>query len=498
MLGIVPEAAAVVDCQRRIGCVRNPFQIIAMRTITCIAIVLVVVWFYRRIAVVNPTTVALTYLLVVLTISAVWRLHYAVLTAFVAAACFNFFFLPPYGTFTIADSQNWVALFALLVTAVVASQLAERAHRQADLANQRRRDSERLYAFSQRLLLTENLAELLNTIPTFLVDIFGAKTAAVFVAARQQTYRSNPELGGLERGELVNVSLRGEPLSNPARSVCIAPVRIGMNPVGSVGVSGATLSLDTLEAVGSLIAIAIERVEAVEKLSKAEATRESERLRSALLDSVTHEFRTPLMAIKASVTGLQSEPNLDEAARSELLAVINEETDRLNRLVGEATEMQMLDASRVELHLVPAKIGEVIDAALDDTKHLLKEHRVEVHVMPDLPSVRMDAARIQEVLVQLLENAAKYSPTGSLISITSEIKNNQLVTSVADRGQGIEEFEQAMIFEKFYRGQEQREHSQGTGMGLSIAKAIVDAHGGSITVTSQLGHGSVFSFKLPL
>jgi two-component system sensor histidine kinase KdpD len=477
---------------------KTPPKIVVARIVACIALVLVVVFFYRRIAVVNPTTVALTYLIAVLAISAVWRLRYAVFTAVVATICFNFFFLPPYGTFTIADPQNWVALFAFLAAAVIASHLAERALQNADIANQRRREAERLYAFSQKLLLTDRTAELMNAIPSFLIEIFGGKSAAVFVSGRQQTYRSSPELGNLQREALVTVSLRGESVNDSARGISIAPVRIGMNLVGSVGWSGATVSLETLEAVGSLIAIAIERVESAEKLSKAEASRESERLHSVLLDSVAHEFRTPLMAIKASVTGLQTEPNLDESARSDLLAVINEETDRLNRLVGEATEMAMLDASQVELHLEPTQISDVISAALEEAKTLVKDHRVEVHVAANLPSIRMDAARIKEVLLQLLENAAKYSPSGSPIGITSEIKSKQLVTSVADRGQGIEEFEQAMIFEKFYRGQEQRERSQGTGMGLAIAKAIVEAHEGSIGVTSQLGHGSVFHFSLPI
>jgi two-component system, OmpR family, sensor histidine kinase KdpD len=198
------------------------------------------------------------------------------------------------------------------------------------------------------------------------------------------------------------------------------------------------------------------------------------------------------------VTGLQTESNLDAAARSELLTVIDEETDRLNRLVGQATEMAALDASQVELHLEARSIQGVIDTALDETKNLVKDHRVEVHAAANLPQIRIDTVRIKEVLVQLLENAAKYSTTGTPITITAEVKDRDLVISVADRGQGIEEFEQAMIFEKFYRGQQQRERSHGTGMGLSIAKAIVEAHGGSIGVTSQLGHGSVFHFTLPI
>lgn len=473
-------------------------QIVTARIAACLALVLAVVLFFRRVASVNPTTVALTYLVVVLAVSAIWRLRYAVFTAVLATVCFNFFFLPPFGTFTIADPQNWIALFAFLATAVIASQLAERAHRNADTANQRRREAERLYAFSQTLLLTEKLAELMNAIPSIVIDIFGGNASAIFVKERQQTYRSSPDLGSLQREDLVTVSLRGVPINDPTRRICIAPVRMGVNPVGSVGLSGTTVSLETLEAVGSLIAIAIERVESAEKLSRAEASRESERLRSILLDSVAHEFRTPLMAIKASVTGLQTETNLDESARSELLSVINEETDRLNRLVGEATEMAALDASRVELEWESTKIDAVIAAALQETKSLLKDHRVELHAVDDLPAIRMDATRVKEVLVRLLENAAKYSPPGSPISITAEIKDRQLVTSVADHGQGIEEFEQAMIFEKFYRGQQQRERSQGTGMGLSIAKAIIEAHGGGIGVTSQVGHGSVFHFSLPI
>jgi two-component system sensor histidine kinase KdpD len=471
---------------------------VVLRLGVCAASVAAVVFFYRLVLPVNPTTVALTYLLIVLGISATWRLRYAVVTALLATACFNFFFLPPIGTFTIADPQNWVALFAFLVAAVVASQLAERALRNADIANQRRREVDRLYSFSQRLLLTENAKELLNKIPHYIVDIFGVETAALFVATRRELYRSSPDATALDAQKLQTTSLRGEAEVDAGSGVCIAPVRIGVQPVGSIGVSGGSLSTQTLEAIGSLIAIAIERVAAIEKLSKAEAARQSEHLRSALLDSVTHEFRTPLTSIKASVTGLISDSNLSDQDRSELLTVIDEETDRLNRLVGEATEMAALDASEVELHLEPGQIAEVIEAALEEYAERLKQHAVEVHLVPGLPAVRMDAGRIKEVLLQLLDNAAKYSPAGSPISITAEAKDRQLVTSVADRGAGIDDYEQAMIFDKFYRGQQQRGNSQGTGMGLSIAKAIIEAHNGTISATSQLGRGSVFSFALPL
>jgi len=471
---------------------------VIFRLAACAASVAAVVLFYRVVLPVNPTTVALTYLLIVLGVSATWRLRYAVITALLATACFNFFFLPPVGTFTISDPQNWVALLAFLVAAVVASQLAERALRNADIANQRRREVDRLYAFSQRLLLTENANELLNKIPAYIVEIFGVDTAALFVTTRRELYRSSPDAAALDSQKLQTTSLRGEAESDAESGVCIAPVRIGVQPVGSIGVSGGSLSMQTLEAIGSLIAIAIERVAAIEKLSKTEAARQSERLRSALLDSVTHEFRTPLTSIKASVTGLISDSNLSEKDRSELLTVIDEETDRLNRLVGEATEMAALDASEVELHLESRQMSEVIEIALDEYEERLRQHPIEVHLAPNLPTVRMDGVRIKEVLLQLLENAAKYSTAGAPISITVEAKDRQIVTSVADRGSGIDDYEQSMIFDKFYRGQQQRGHSQGTGMGLSIAKAIIEAHNGTISATSQLGHGSVFSFALPI
>jgi two-component system sensor histidine kinase KdpD len=273
---------------------------------------------------------------------------------------------------------------------------------------------------------------------------------------------------------------------------------MGTRVLGSFGISGALPSRETMEAVSSLIATAIERANAVEHLTRTEAARESERLRSALLDSVTHEFRTPLTSIKASVTTLRSPAKLSDEERSDLLAVIEEESDRLNRVIGEAVEMAQLDANEVRLDLRPHQIRDVMEAALTESKNALGNHPVEVRLPETLPSAIMDFGWIKKVLQHLLENAAKYSPAGSPIFLSSEIKNDCLITSVADRGAGIDELERSMIFDKFYRGQNQRYRVQGTGMGLAIVKAIVEAHQGQVEVASQPGHGSVFSFGLPL
>jgi len=371
----------------------------------------------------NATTIALVFLLGVLGISAVWGLRQAVFMSVVATVAFDYFFLPPIGAFTIADPQNWVALVAFLVTAIAVSELSERARRGALSAVERRQELERLYAFSQLLLSSDSPAELLNLIPRYIVESFGIRSAAIFLSSRNDVYRSGPAIDGLESHDLQMICVRGEPRFDGVHQRAFMPLRMGMRVVGCMGVSGSVFSRQTLEAIGSLVAIAIERAGAVEKLSRAEAARESEQLRSVLLDSVTHEFRTPLTAIKASVTALLGSPNHSPEEREELLTIINEESDRLNRLIGEAAEMAQLDANKVEFRFESAPIGNAVEEALEELKQLLLHHPVDVRIPAGLPNARMDSAHIKEVLVHLIENAAKYSPAGAPIRITAEAKD---------------------------------------------------------------------------
>lgn len=477
---------------------RNPLPFRILQFAAAAGIVFGIALLCGKVLHVNATTAALTFVLAILAVSTVWGIAVSVFMSIIAMLAFNFYFLPPVGAFTVADPQNWIALFAFLIVSVLASHLSTRARQQAEDASARRRDIEKLYAFSQGLLESGNVIQLLNRIPTQIVLIFEVGAAALLLADKQKVYRSGPVVPHLDLESLKAIVAREEPVIDAVNSVSFVPVRMGIRPIGSLGISGSVLSRQTLEAIGSMIAVAMERARAVEQLGQTEAAREGERLRTALLDSVAHALRTPLTSIKASVTNLLSNSELNDPQKRELLAIINEETDRLNRLVGEAGEMARLDAGEVELKLQPHPIDDVIAGALSHCKAALGTRSVEVHVAPGLPRVRVDLSRIPEVLIQLIENANQYSPPDQPITITAEQSGDFVLTSVADRGAGIDDPEQSLIFEKFYRGKDQRYAVEGTGMGLPIAKAIVEAHGGSISLMSQRGQGSVFSFTLPV
>jgi two-component system, OmpR family, sensor histidine kinase KdpD len=447
---------------------------------------------------VNQTTVALSFLLAILAVSAVWGMAVSVLMSVAAILSFNYFFLPPVGTFTVADPQNWMALFAFLVTSITGSQLSSRIRREADIANRRRREIEQLYAFSQKLLGEGNVIQLMNAIPNHIVDAFETGAASLFLADKQKFYRSGYGTLQLEEQQLRLAFEREEPFLDTARGFCYGPVRLGLKSIGSFGISGAPLTRQTLEAVGTLLGIAIERARAVEQLSRTEADRQSERLKSALLDSITHNFRTPLTSIKASATSLLSAKPPLAGQQRELLEIMDEECDRLNKLVEDAAEMSKLEAGEIELEFRAVPVQTLIDAALASCKLSLTSRDVRLSVPDGLPPVRVDLTRGREVLVQLLENANLYSESDKPIFINAEANGNFVLFSVADQGPGIDTMEQGLIFDKFYRGKDQRAVIQGTGMGLPISKAIVEAHGGSISVTSQLNHGSVFTFTLPV
>src|ERR1700758_4150403 len=345
-----------------------------------LALVAAITFAYRHMLHVNQTTVALSLLLAILAVSAVWGMVVAIFMSFSAMLLFNYFFLPPVRTFTIADPQNWVALAAFLITSIMGSQLSARIRKEADAAHNRRREVERLYSFSEKLLGEGNVIQLMNAIPNHIVDCFEAGAAELFVPQKDKFYRSGYGAAQIDEAKMKAAYVLDETNTDPARLLHFVPVRLGVKPIGSLGISGAVLSRQMLDAIGSLVAIAMERARAVEQLSETEAERQGERLKSALLDSIAPDFSTPLTAIKAAVTGLLTSSNSNAPQSRELLTIINEECDRLNHLVEEASEMAKLEAGEVTLDLASTPIEEIIDAALAQCKSALGARYVAVRV----------------------------------------------------------------------------------------------------------------------
>src|SRR5690348_11851544 len=341
--------------------------------------VAIITLFYSRVLHVNQTTVALSFLLAILAVSAGRGMVVSAFMPVLATVAFNYFFLPPIGTLTIADPQNWVALFAFLVTSITGSQFSTRIRNEALEANQRRREVERLYRFSRQLLGEGNVIQLMNAIPDYIVECFEAGAAELFLPQKDKFYRSGFGASHLDEEKMKTAFLRDEMTLDGEHAEYFIPVRLGVRPIASLGISGAPLSKQSVEAIGSMVAIAIERARAVEQLGQTEAERQGERLKSALLDSITHDFRTPLTSMKAATTSLLAAGTPDAAQRKELLTIINEECDRLNRLVEEAAEMSRLEAGEFELNLAPTQIGAIIQAALAQCTSALAGRRSEEH-----------------------------------------------------------------------------------------------------------------------
>ncbi len=474
----------------------------AVMTVTALLVVLV----YRRILHVNQTTVALTFLVMVQLAAFTWGLTYSVCLAVGCTLLYNFFFLPPIGSFTIAEPQNWIALLAFLVSAIFISNIAESERRQSLLSEARRREVERLYEFSNQLLMEENMHDVPRNAPRVVASIFAFDAVILYLAEGDVAYLSDPHRSFVSMDELRAVAQQPEEPHTRHDGVRIVPLVLGMRASGSIAMSNTgnmnasakgVYSDGLYDAIGGLLAIALERAVALDRFSRVEAAREGERLRIALLDSVTHELRTPLTAIRAAATSLISQPSLEESQRREMFAVLDEESARLDRLIGQAVEMAQLDTEGIKVRPKNQPLHLVIELALEDCHAALRGRPVQVDLPPDLPSIALDRELIRRVLRHLLENATRYSPAGSPVRISAVLEPDRLLVSIADQGQGIDDAEQAYIFDKFYRGSRQRV-LHGTGMGLAIAKAILRAHGGGISVLSHRDKGATFTFWVPI
>ena len=470
---------------------------LVFRYVAMTSAALLVVLVYRRILHVNQTTVALTFLVMVQIAAFRWGLVYSVCLAIGCTLLYNFYFLPPIGSFTIADPQNWIALFSFLASAIFISKLSENERRQTALSEGRRAEMERLYEFSNQLLMEENLHDVASHAPQVVASIFAFDAVTLYLTENDTAYSSDPRRSFVSLSELRAAARLPDGPRPRNDGVCIVPLLLGMRASGSIAMTKAGYSDGLYDAIGGLLAIALERATALERFSRVEAAREGERLRSALLDSVTHELRTPLTAIRAAATSLLSQPSLEESQRREMYAILDEESARLDRLIGQAVEMAQLDTDGIEVRWKPQRLQEVIELALEDCRALLRGRPVTVELPPAMPAISLDRELIRRVLRHLLENAARYSPAGSPVRIGAELEADRLLVSITDQGQGIDDAEQAYIFDKFYRGTRHR-LLHGTGMGLAIAKAILRAHSGGIEVVSHRGQGATFTFWVPL
>jgi two-component system sensor histidine kinase KdpD len=443
----------------------------------------------------NAATAGFVYLVIALFAATRWGLAEAIAGSVVAVMCFNFFFLPPLGTFTIEDPANWVAFVALLVTSITASRLSARVRRQATEAEEREREIERLYALSRAILLIDPLApvgpqmasQMSQTLDAGSVALYDLASGEIFRAGADELPAADAQLRAAASDE-ASLTRNGDAL--------LSPVRLGARSAGSLAIRGVALSEFGAQSVANLAAIGLERARAQQTAARAEASRQSDELKSTLLDAIAHEFKTPLTTIKASTTALLApRPPASEQQRA-YIELMDEETDRLGGLVTEAIQMARFEAGQVRLRPEATAVAELLESALTKMNQTLRGRRIDIDVPTELPHVVADSEMMELALRQLLDNAAKYSSPDSPIAISATARDGCVAIRIRDFGKGIPETERARVFEKFYRSGQVRGQIPGAGIGLTIARAVVEAHKGKIWVESAAGEGAVFCIQL--
>ncbi len=472
---------------------RKPIQTLARIVATLLIVAGITAFYFLVFNQANSTTIAMTFLLATLGIATAWGLLEAIVASVAGVLCFNFFFLPPLFTLTIADSQNWVALFAFLVTAGVASKLSTSAKQRTLEATRQRAEMERLYELSRALMLVDTLSTTAGQISQRIAQVFEVSGVAIFDRETDHIYRTGNIDAVISDVKLRDAALQGTALYDPATNLSVLPLSLGREPVGSLAIYGGSISDTALQAIGNLAAIAIERARAEAATSRMEAARQNEAMKSMLLDALAHEFKTPLTSIKAAASSIVDQ---NGAAQNELCTVIEEEADRLDSLVTETIRMARIEAGDLELNVRPQRVGDLVSSALEKLEILVEDREIKINIPAALPKVLADGELAALTIRQLVTNALKYSNPESPIEIQARIEDGFVKISVKDRGPGIPVRERSRIFERYYR-MSQNARVPGTGLGLHIAKNIVEAHGGNIWVESEPGQGSEFFFTLP-
>lgn len=471
---------------------------LAGRTLAAVGVIAAITILLFRFLHLNATTAGFLYLVAVLVIAAAGGIVESTIASVVAMLCLNYFFLPPVGTLTIADPQNWVALFAFLATALIASQLSARAKRRTEETVAKQHEIEKLYSLSRALLLADASRPMGQQVVQRVAQAFELPVVALYDRASNSIFRvTEIELPELD-GRLKEAAHRSTSFHDGKSDLTVTPIRLGGQPIGSLAIAGSSLSDAALHSLLNLVAIGLERAISQDSMNRAEVARESEELKSTLLDAIAHEFQTPLTSIKAVTTGLLSDSAhmLPEQQR-ELVTIADESADRLSKLVTDAIQLARTEGGAFRLKRGVHFVSSLVSGALREMKSLTDGREVNVSLGGDLPPVWVDADMIQMVITHLLDNALKYSPSGTPVSIQAHLSGGRVIVSICDLGPGIPMEEQSRIFEKFYRGKNDR-NLRGAGMGLAIAREIMAAHGQQIWVVSQLGKGSEFFVSLPL
>lgn len=469
-----------------------------VRLAAVLGVVAAVTFVCLRIFPVNATTAGFVYLVVVLMIATAWGLLEATVASFAALLCFNYFFLPPTGTLTIADSRNWAALFAFLATSIIASHLSARAKHRTQEAMEHREETERLYALSRAILLTEANRKAPKQFAGEIAQIFDFSAVALYAPYTGEIYRAGPsDLLDID-DKLRQAAVQGTLFHDEPSNTTVTPIHLGGRPIASLAVSGRSLSDSALQAISNLVAIGLEKMRGQEAASQAEAARRSEELKSTLLDAIAHEFKTPLTSIKAAASALLLDVSHSAEQQRELATVVNEEADHLAWLVTEAIQMARIEAGEIQLNKKLCPVEVVLSSVRKHLRTLTEYRTLEVQVDPHLPQIEADTELLELAIRQVVDNALKYSPPKSSVSIRATASENGIVITVRDQGTGIPEVDQPHVFEKFYRGSNIRSKLAGTGMGLAVARQILRAHGGEIQIGSSSGKGTELIVSLPV
>ncbi|MGC8469572.1 MAG: DUF4118 domain-containing protein [Acetobacteraceae bacterium] len=458
--------------------------------------------------------VGLVFLTAVLLSAITYGLGPSLLACVLSALAYNFFFLPPLYTFTIADPENVVALFFFVLVALLAGNLAARLRAQVIAARERAKTTEDLYQFSRKLGLAVEMDDLLWAIAHQIAVMLKLRVVLLLPEGGALAVRAGfPPEDLLSAADLAAATWCWQQIRPAGRGAqtlpgakwLFLPMRTGRGPVGVVGIDHdqpGPLSPEQhrlLDALTDQAALAIERVRLVEDLDRVRIAAEGDRLRAALLTSISHDLRTPLASILGSASSLAAHDGaLDPPARAALARTIQEEAERLNRFIGNLLDMTRLEAGRVMPQRGLADLSDVVGATLRRTEKILALHRVALDLPADLPMLAIDMVLFEQVLFNLLDNAAKYAPAGTTVTVRARRGNGRVRIEVLDEGPGIPADELARIFEKFHRAPATDRRPPGLGLGLAICRGFVEAMGGTITAANRADRpGAVFTIDLP-